>query len=74
MFIPMCDKHAPFKQIKIPNKTPNWFNDDYLGLRKKLELAKIRAQNTKSLIEWDAYRDLRNKTNNLAKRLKREYF
>ena len=74
IFIHICDKHAPFKQIKVPNKAPSWLNDDYLVLRKKLEQAKIHAQSTKSPTDWDAYRDFRNTTNNLAKRLKREFY
>ena len=24
LFIPVCDSHAPFKQIKIPHKPPPW--------------------------------------------------
>ena len=36
-FIPICDNHALFKQMKIPNKSPPLFNDEYLHLRKELE-------------------------------------
>ena len=44
-------------KLKFLTRTPHWFNDDYFVLRKKLEQTKIRAENTKSLIEWDVYRD-----------------
>ena len=28
-------KHAPLKQFKIPNRSPDWFNDEYIVLRKQ---------------------------------------
>ena len=48
IFIRICDKHAPFKQIKVHIKAPSWLNGDYIFLRKKLEQAKIHAQSTQS--------------------------
>jgi hypothetical protein len=60
--------------VKIPNNPPQWINDDYLLLRKDLERAKVCAQNSSSEAAWDTFKLLRNKTNNLASRLKREFF
>ena len=74
LFVPICDKHAPFKNMKIPNKPPPWFDDDYLSLTKDLGFIKSRAQKSKLATDWNAYRAARNKSNNLAKTLKRDYF
>ena len=73
-FIQICDKHAPFKRFKIPNRTPNWFNDEYLALRREVEMAKNRAGVTKSQLDWENFRHLRNRINNFAKKLKRDFF
>ena len=69
LFVPICDKHVPFKNMKIPNKPPPWFDDDYLSLRRDLDFLKSRAQTSKLATDWDAYRAARNKSNNLAKKL-----
>ena len=74
LFVPICDKHAPFKNMKIPNKPPPWFDDDYLSLRRDLDFIKSRAQKSKLATDWDAYRAARNKSNNLAKKLKEGLF
>ena len=74
LFIPICDNHAPFKQMKIPNKSPPWFNDEYLHLRKELESKKSKAHRTRSEQDWVAYKATRNRVNNLATKLKKEYF
>ena len=74
LFVPICDKHAPFKNMKIPNKPPPWFDDDYLSLRRDLDFIKSRAQKSKLATDWGAYRAARNKSNNLAKKVKRDYF
>ena len=74
IFTRICDKHAPFKQVKILNRIPNWVNNEYITLRKELEQIKNGAQITKSQIDWDTFCQLRNGINNLAKRLKREFY
>ena len=73
LFTPICDAHAPFKQVKIPNNQPQWINDEYLACRIDLVRTRSRAQKSFSDADWLAYRNLRNKTNNLATRLKREF-
>ena len=70
----VCAKHAPFKQLKIPNRSPDWFNDEYLDLRKQLVQIRSRAQFTRSRTDWTAFSQMRNRVNNLAQRLKREFY
>ena len=74
LFISICDKHAPFKNMKIPNNPPPWFNDDYLSLRRDLIASKSRAEKSKLATDWDIFRAIRNKLNNMSKELKRSYF
>ncbi len=74
LFIPLCDKHAPFKNMKIPNQPPPWFDDEYLTLRKELQNIKSVAHKSSLAKDWYAFKATRNKLNNLAKKLKREYF
>ena len=45
LFVPICDKHSPFKIMKIPNKPPPWFDDDCLSLRRDLDFIKSRLKN-----------------------------
>ena len=59
--------------MKIPNKFPPWFNDEYLHLRKELESKKSKAHRTRSEQDWGAYKTTRNRVNNLATKLKKEY-
>ena len=73
LFTPIYDAHAPFKQVKIPNNQPQWINDEYLACRIDLVRTRSRAQKSFSDADWLAYRNLRNKINNLATRLKREF-
>ena len=52
MFIPICDKHAPFKNMKIPNQPPPCFDDEYLTLRKELQNIKSVAHKSSFAENW----------------------
>ena len=60
--------------MKIPNQPPPWFDDEYLTLRKELRHVKSIAQKSNLAKDWQAFKGTRNKLNNLAKKLKKDYF
>ena len=60
-------------RLKSTTIQPQWINDEYLACRIDLVCTRSRAQKSFSDADWLAYRNLRNKINNLATRLKREF-
>ena len=70
LFLPVCDKHAPVKKIKVSDQQPSWINDDYLDLRRQTQKAREIAEKSNSTADWKKARLLRNKLNHLRNKLK----
>jgi len=77
LFLPVCNKHAPVKKIKVSSQQPRWINEEYLDLRRQSQKAREIAERTKSDANgkenWAKSKALRNKVNNLCKQLKADY-
>ncbi|XP_072046946.1 uncharacterized protein [Amphiura filiformis] len=71
---PVCETHAPIKRIKINQNQPNWITNEYLEFRRKCLSARTKAEKSKHPDDWKQARFLRNKLNNMADILKRNYF
>ncbi len=74
LFLEICDKHAPFVNIRCKGYSAPWINDEYLQMSKKRDYYKCKAEKEKSDEAWSLYRETRNRVNNLAKSLKRKYY
>ncbi len=74
LYLPVCDKHAPIKKIKVSDQQPAWITDDYLDLRRQSQKAREIAEKSKSAADWEKAKRLRNKLNNLRNKLKSEDF
>ena len=70
LFLPVCDKHAPIKRIKVSDQQPTWITNDYLNLRRQSQKAREIAEKSKSSADWEKAKLLRNKVNNLRNKLK----
>ena len=70
LFLPVCDKHAPIKKIKVSDQQPSWITDDYLNLRRQTQKAREIAEKSNSTADWEKARVLRNKLNYLRNKLK----
>ena len=66
--------HAPLKRRKVSNKQIPWLtNDLFLKRRGKIYL-KRKAVLSKSMTDWSAYRNARNRYNKLVKDTIRSYY
>ena len=66
--------HAPLKRRKVYNKQIPWLtNDLFLKRREKIYL-KRKAVLSKSMTDWSAYRNARNRYNKLVKDTIRSYY
>ena len=74
LFDPICNRHAPFKNTKIPCNPPPWLDSDYIELRNKVFKAKYKAEKSKNSHDWEIFKTLRNSLDNFACKLKKEYF
>jgi hypothetical protein len=53
---------------------PPWINNEYIELRNKVGKTKTKAEKSKDPKQWESFKGLRNTLNNLAVKLKKEYF
>ena len=73
-FLETVNMHAPLKRRKVSNKQIPWLtNDLFLKRREKIYL-KRKAVLSKSMTDWSAYRNARNRYNKLVKDTIRSYY
>ena len=70
----MADKHAPFVTHKIKGKIEAWVTNDLLQAIKERNYFKKKANQTKSIIDWNNFTQKRNQVNNMKNTLKQDYF
>ena len=70
----VADKHAPFVTHKIKGKIEAWVTNDLLQAIKERNYFKKKANQTKSIIDWNSFTQKRNQVNNMKNTLKQDYF
>ena len=70
----IIEKHAPMRTIKVSDKLTPWLTTDFRKLARSRDKLKTSAIKNKSSILMNSYKHVRNKVNNLGKKLKRDYF
>ena len=73
-FLLICDKHAPYISGRKKSNPVPWINDEYLSIAHQRDYIKAKFNKTKLESLWNEYKQLRNKANNLNKKLKKEYY
>ena len=74
MFSLILEKHATPLHRRVSDKFSPWLISSYFKLVKTRDKLKIKAVRSNSKLLMQSYKQIRNKANNLNKRLKREYF
>ena len=70
----VIEKHAPLTEFKVSDKFSPWLNKEFKDLARTRDKLKVAAIKKNSSVLMATYRQVRNRVNNLNKRLKREYF
>ena len=75
MFNYVCDKHAPYRQMRQKrNNMAPWVTKDMLELGRKRDAMRTKAYKTGNQSDWLAAKQVRNQANNMAKYLKKTYY
>ncbi|XP_057295887.1 uncharacterized protein LOC130624320 [Hydractinia symbiolongicarpus] len=70
----VADKHAPFKTHRFSGRVEAWVTDELIIAIKERDFLKRKASKTKSIIDWEAFKQKRNQVIGLKNRLKNEYY
>ena len=70
----VIEKHAPLRTMTVSDKVTPWLTTEFKKLARSRDKLKTAAFKYKSSILMSSYRQMRNKVNNLNKKLKRDYF
>ena len=73
IFLPICDKHAPFVNIQVRDREPPWVTDELRSLANDRDYYRAKAENSDDLQDWAKARKLRNTVNNLTTKLKKDF-
>ena len=74
IYINICDKHAPYVNVKKKFKRSPWITDAYLHIARERDYTHKQFVKTKDHKFLDKFKYFRNKANNLNKKLKSEYY
>lgn len=72
--IALLDIHAPFKTYKITKKYAPWLTDTLREMMRLRDDALKRCRRTKTHVDWQNYKDLRNIVSTAVKREKKAYY
>ena len=70
----VANKHAPFVTHKIKGKIEAWVANEFLQAIKERNYFKKKANQTKSIIDWNNFTQKRNHVNNTKNTLRQDYF
>lgn len=73
-FISCVDKHAPFKRLRIKDRTIPWFSNELSTLFNDRNKAWSCARRSGDPQHWLSFRQLRNKCTSAVRKAKSEYF
>lgn len=70
----MVDKHAPWEVAKVKGSHLPWINSELISLFRERDKAWAKFAQTRSLIDWEVYRKLRNSSKTQARNAKSNYY
>ena len=73
MFLGVVDSVAPLKTVRLKQRTESWFSGDILRLISERDKAWINFRKLNSSDSYSHYKMLRNKTQSVIKRAKRDF-
>ena len=71
---PICDKHAPYKNMTVRGETTPWVTDDYISFAQERDYFKLKAESSGDPELCSKYRTVRNFVNNLREQLRKEHY
>ena len=72
-FISVLNKYAPLKKKRIRQKEAPWMNIDILEKIRERDCAKHRAHRSKTIEDWNSYKQKRNIVTDMIRKAKRSY-
>ena len=74
LFTDICNEHAPWKEVKIRNRSAPWItNDIRYKMNRRFKLYKI-ALKMKNSVSWQEYKKARNDVRSALRKSKASYF
>nr|CAH7754851.1 unnamed protein product [Callosobruchus chinensis] len=71
--IGLFDKHLPIKSSRITKPKAPWLNDEIKKMMKDRDAAKSKFRKTPSTLNWDSYKNSKNRVNHAISKAKRNY-
>ena len=65
IFLRICDKHAPYKNMTVRGETTPWVTNDYISFAQERDYFNRKAESSGDPELWSKYRTVRNFVNNL---------
>ena len=72
--IPVINKHAPFKTVKVKGRHLPWVSSDLISIFRQRDNSWAKFRKTKDPVDWEQYRHLRNKSKTMTRNAKSNYF
>lgn len=70
----VCDKHAPFKKVRIKNRFSPWISTELTDLIRLKHSLWHKAKASKMVSDWQTFRQVRNKCTQSIRKSKSEYY
>nr|CAH7725067.1 unnamed protein product [Callosobruchus chinensis] len=71
--IGLFDKHLPIKSSRITKPKAPWLNDEIKKMMKDRDAAKSKFRKTPSTLNWDSYKNSKNRVNHAISKAKRNH-
>nr|CAH7749991.1 unnamed protein product [Callosobruchus chinensis] len=71
--IGLFDKHLPIKSSRITKPKAPWLNDEIKKMMKDRDAAKSKFRKTPSTLNWDSYKNSKNRVNHAINKAKRNH-
>nr|CAH7754814.1 unnamed protein product [Callosobruchus chinensis] len=71
--IGLFDKHLPIKSSRITKPKAPWLNDEIKKMMKDRDAAKSKFRKTPSTLNWDSYKNSKNRANHAISKAKRNH-
>ena len=70
----VSDIHAPYKKLRVKNRSNPWFSHEVSSLLHKRNAAWKLARSSGTTANWQSFRQLRNKCTNVIRRAKSSFY
>jgi len=73
-FINVVNKHAPWKTVRVKGNHLPWINSELISLFRERDKAWTKFRQTRSNVDWEVYRHLRNSSKTKTRNAKSNYY